>query len=137
MGADCVCDSDPWGNDYITLYTHHKDARIIIGNNVTMRATRFGSHLSIIVKDGSTLEHASMYDSDFHNLDASRRDEDFNKGDKEVVIGENCYVGCDCLCSKGTILGKNVILLPFSVIGIKKIPANGTVGGNPARKRVI
>jgi acetyltransferase-like isoleucine patch superfamily enzyme len=133
IGSGCKFESNPWSEEYVTLYTHLPKARIVIGNNVTMRATRFGSYLSITVGDNAVLEYSSIFDSDFHNLDATKRDEDFNEGDRPVVIGEGSYVGCECLCSKGTILGKHVILLPGTVIGTKKIPDTSLVCGNPAR----
>jgi acetyltransferase-like isoleucine patch superfamily enzyme len=133
VGSGCRFESDPWGDDYVTLYTHRPKANIIIGNNVILRAARFGSHLSITVEDNAVLEYSSIFDSDFHNLDATKRDEDFNEGDRPVIIGEGSYVGCECLCSKGTILGKNVTLLPSTVIGTKKVPDSRFVCGNPAR----
>ncbi|OEU82870.1 MAG: hypothetical protein BA873_02180 [Desulfobulbaceae bacterium C00003063] len=133
VGSNCLFDSDPWGEDYITLYTHRSHARITIGNRVVLRATRFGSHLSIIIKDNAVLENASIYDSDFHNIDATKRDEDFNPRDSKVVIGDGSYVGCECLASKGTVLGNNVIMLSGSVIGTKIIPGGSAISGNPAR----
>ena len=133
IGSDCILDSDPWGDDYVTLFTHQPHAKITIGNKVVIRASRFGSHLSIIIKDNATLENASIYDSDFHNIDATKRDENYNEGDRKVVIGEGSYIGCECLCSKGTVLGNNVTLLPGSAIGTKKIADAKTASGNPAR----
>ena len=133
VGSNCLFDSDPWGEDYITLYTHRSHARITIGNRVVLRATRFGSHLSIIIKDNAVLENASIYDSDFHNIDATKRDEDFNPRDRKVVIGEGSYVGCECLASKGTVLVSNVTVLPGSVIGTKSVPSGNVILGNPAR----
>lgn len=133
VGSGCSFEPDPWGGDYVTIYTHRPNAKVVIGNNVILRATRFGSHLSITIEDNAVLEYSSIFDSDFHNFDATKRDEDFNKRDRPVVIGEGSYVGCESLCSKGTILGKNVILLPGTVIGTKKIPDNSCVCGNPAK----
>jgi len=133
VGSGCRFETDPWGKEFVTLYTHHPNAKIVIGDNVTMRATRFGSYLSITIEDDAVLEYSSIYDSDFHNLDATKRDEDFNEGDRPVVIGKGSYIGCGCLCSKGTTLGENVTLLPGSVIGTKTIPDNCVVIGNPPR----
>jgi hypothetical protein len=133
IGSHCLFDKDPWGQDYITLYTHQPQARITIGNWVVLRASRFGSHLSIIINDNAVLENISIYDSDFHNIDATKRDDNFNVGDRKVVIGEGSYVGCECLCSKGTVLGRHVTVLPASVIGTKIIPDDKVASGNPAR----
>ncbi len=137
IGSNCRFETDPWGSDYVTLYTHRKNARIEIGDHVLLRATRFGSHLSIIIKDHAILEYSSIFDTDYHNLDATKRDEirdgGFNEGDRPVVIGEGAYVGCESLCSKGSVLGDRVILLPGTMLGTKKIPDGKIVGGNPGR----
>ena len=132
IGDGCLLLKDPFGNDYVTLYTHRPSARINIGKHVILRATRFGSHLAITVEDGCVLESASVYDSDFHKIDATRRNEGFNANDREVIIGSDSYVGVDCLCSKGTVLGVDIVLQAASVIGTKKIPAGKFIGGNPA-----
>lgn len=134
IGDNCCFETDPWGNGYVTLYTHLKKARIIIGNNVTLRATRFGSHLEIKILDNALIETASVFDSDFHNVDYENRDEDFNQNDRKVIIGQGSYVGCECLCSKGTELGSNVVMLPVSVTGTKVFSDNSKIGGFPARK---
>lgn len=133
IGTDCILESNVWGSDYVTLYTHHRDSRIFIGNRVVLRATRFGAHLSITVKDDAVLESASIYDSDFHNKNAFHRDENVHCTDRQVIIGEGSYVGFECLCSKGTVLNRNVTALPGSVIGTKTIPNGAVIFGNPAR----
>lgn len=133
IGSNCIFERDPWGDDYVTIYTHRPEAKVIIGNRVLLRATRFGSHMNITIKDGAVLENASIFDSDFHNIDAHKRDEDFNEGDRPVVIGEDSYVGCECLCSKGTVLQKNVVLLPGGMVGTKIIPEFTLAGGYPAK----
>ncbi len=133
IGSDCIFEPDPWGDGYVTFYTHRRVATIVIGNSVIMRSTLFGSHLSIIIQDNSILDYASFFDSDYHNVDATQRNEDFDKKNRAVIIGKGCYVGTDCLCSKGAKLGDNVIMLPGSMMGAKTIPPNIVIGGNPSR----
>lgn len=133
IGADCILEANVWGSEYVTLYTHQPNSRIVIGDRVVLRATRFGAHLSITVKDDAVLESASIYDSDFHNKDAFQRDQDVHCTDRQVVVGEGSYVGFECLCSKGTVLNRQVTVLPGSVIGTKTIPSGAVVCGNPAR----
>jgi hypothetical protein len=133
IGCDCIFDTDPWGEDWVTLFTHRRKARITIGDRVVLRAPRFGSHLLITIQNDAIVESASIFDSDFHNIDASKRDEDFNKGDREVLICKKSYVGCECLVSKGTVLGEKAIILPGSVIGTKTLPTGDIALGNPAR----
>jgi acetyltransferase-like isoleucine patch superfamily enzyme len=133
IGNKCRIENDPWGMDYVTFYTHQKKARIIIGDNVLLRGTRFGSHLRITVEDHAVIESASIYDSDFHNIDARKRDIEYNDNDRAVVIKRNAYIGVECLCSKGTVVGDRAILLPVSVIGTKAIPVESKVCGFPAK----
>jgi acetyltransferase-like isoleucine patch superfamily enzyme len=133
IGDHCRFEKDPWGDDYVTIFTHQKSARIIIGDYVVIRATRFGSHLEIRVEDHAVIESASVYDSDFHNIDATKRDSDYNKGDRQVIVKKNAYIGVESLCSKGTVIGEHAVLLPASVIGTKIVPDNTTACGLPAR----
>jgi carbonic anhydrase/acetyltransferase-like protein (isoleucine patch superfamily) len=133
IGSHCVLSSDPWGGDFVSIHTHQPDARVIVGNRVVMRATRFGCHLSVEIGDGAVLECASVFDSDFHNVDAAKRDDPLQTRDRAVVVGEGSYIGCECICSKGTEVGRHAALLPGTVIGTKTVPDHGIVGGNPAR----
>lgn len=133
MGNHCRIESDPWGDDYVTLFTHRKKAKINVGDHAVIRASRFGSHLEIHVGDRAVIESASVYDSDFHNVDATKRDDNFNEGDRRVVIGNDAYVGVESLCSKGTVIGNGALLMAASVIGTKTLPDNTLSAGLPAR----
>lgn len=134
IGDHCIFEPTPWGDEYVTIYTHQPNAQVVIGKNVLLRATRFGSHLGIRVLDGAVLENASVFDSDFHNTDANKRDQGFNAGDRPVTIGARAYVGCESLCSKGTCLGDEAVLLPVSVVGTKKVPVGAVFAGFPAQR---
>jgi carbonic anhydrase/acetyltransferase-like protein (isoleucine patch superfamily) len=131
IGADCRLGSDPWGGDFVSIHTHQPEAVVSIGDGVVLRATRFGCHRSIRIDEGAVVECASIFDSDFHTVDAAGRDDDSQAKNREVVIGAGSYVGCECICSKGTRIGRGAVLLPVSVIGTKSIPENAVAGGNP------
>ena len=133
VGANCILDKDPWGADFVTFHTHHPEALIAIGDNVILRATRFGCHENITVGTGAVLENASLYDSDFHNVDASRRDEDYHHRNRPVIIGDHCYLGLECQCGKGAQLGPSVKVLPLSIIGTRRVPGSATIWGNPPK----
>ena len=51
---------------------------------------------------------------------------------KPIVIGENVFIGCNCLILKGTEIGDNTTIGAGSVV-TGKIPANCIAAGNPAR----
>ncbi|MDA8164978.1 MAG: hypothetical protein M0017_08110 [Desulfobacteraceae bacterium] len=132
IGAGCRLEPGLFGDEHVTIYTHHPRALVAIGDNVTLRATRFGSSLRITVEDDAVLEAASIYDSDFHHLKAEMRNEANYEGDRQVLIARGCYIGLESQCAKGASLGEGAILLPAAIIGTKAVPAGAMVGGNPA-----
>jgi acetyltransferase-like isoleucine patch superfamily enzyme len=131
IGSGCRLGPDPWGDDFVSIHTHRPEAEVLIGDGVVLRATRFGCHRKIRVDDGAIVECASVFDSDFHAVDSAGRDDDSGATSREVVIGAGAYVGCECICSKGTRIGRGAVILPASVIGTKGIPENAVAGGNP------
>jgi len=133
IGSGCTFTSDPWGDDLVSIYTHTAGARVVIGDQVLLRATRFGCRIAITIGSHAILDCASVFDSDFHSADVRRWEAASQERDRAVTIGEGSYVGCECLCSKGTVLGERVTLLPGTVIGTKTIPPDSVVSGNPAR----
>jgi len=122
-----------FGQNYITLYTHAPEAKIILGNHVVLRSTRMGCFTNIEIRENSVVEGASISDSDFHNINASKRDLDFEKLNKPVVIEENCYIGTECIIGKGTNIGAETILLPGTVIASKHIKPKSLICGIPGR----
>lgn len=50
----------------------------------------------------------------------------------KVIIGNNVYIGNNCLILPGVTIGSNVLLAAGSVV-TKSIPDNSVVGGNPAK----
>jgi len=90
---------------------------ITIGNNVVM-----GGNIVI-------------YDTDFHSLDAAKRNN--HKEDRvnarwaPVNIKDNVFIGAHSTILKGVTIGENSIVGACSVV-TKSIPANEIWGGNPA-----
>lgn len=137
VGDNCQILKDIWCDDNVVINTHKKDIKVIIEDDVILRGTKIGANLSIIISKGSVIERAFVIDSDFHNIDVTKRNSDFEMNDRPVVIGANCYLGYDSICSKGTTLFSNVILLAGSIIGNKNIKSALLLGGNPARRMVF
>lgn len=50
----------------------------------------------------------------------------------KVYIGDNVYIGNNCLIMPGVTIGSNVIVAAGSIV-TKSIPDNVVVGGNPAK----
>lgn len=62
----------------------------------------------------------------------SKNDPEFRRTGK-VIIGENAFVGADCIILPNVVVGKNAIVGAGSVV-TKDVPENTIVAGNPARK---
>jgi acetyltransferase-like isoleucine patch superfamily enzyme len=74
--------------------------------------------------------NVTIMDSDFHEY----RLEDGTIPDmtKEVVIGDNVWIGNNVLILKGITIGDNAIVAAGSVV-TKDVPVGCAVGGNPAK----
>ena len=91
--------------------------QITIGNNVVI--------------GGNTV----IYDTDFHSLDASHRND--HKQDRvntqwaPVEISDNVFIGAHSTILKGVMIGENSVIGACSVV-TKNIPSNEIWAGNPA-----
>lgn len=86
-----------------------------------------GSHVLIGV-------NTKIVDNDFHPLHADKRfpmkREDIAR--RPVEIGDDCFIGADCIILKGTRLGKNCVVGAGSVVS-GTFPDNVIIAGNPAK----
>ncbi len=91
--------------------------QITIGNNVII--------------GGNTV----IYDTDFHSLDASQRnnpgEDRFNASWAPVNIGDNVFIGAHSTILKGVTIGSNSIVGACSLVS-RDIPGNEIWAGNPA-----
>ena len=73
-------------------------------------------------------------DNDFHptELEARLVDDKEKIKSKPIIIGKNCFIGCNSIILKGTVLGDNCVVGAGAVV-IEDVPAGATVVGNPAR----
>jgi len=137
IGSNCYISSDAFGHNYVTLYTHDKKALIKISDNVILRGTRFGCYTEINIETGCVIESASIFDSDFHNIDANKRDEAYQQFNRPVSVGQKSYVGLESLIGKGTYIEHDTIVLPGSVLSGKRIKCQSIIAGIPARAIAI
>ena len=78
--------------------------------------------------------NTKIFDNDFHPLEVEARNQnDFSKLEKrKVKIGDNVFIGCNCIILKGTVLGDNCVVGAGSVVH-GAFEDNCVIAGNPAR----
>ena len=83
-----------------------------------------------------------ILDNDFHPIDAKERIRLLQNvrggetGDlipaKEIYIGQNCFLGCNSIILKGTVLGNNCVVGAGAVV-CGRFEDDCVIAGNPAR----
>ena len=80
-------------------------------------------------------------DNDFHPIDANLRNklaQDENGGNsdlipsREIRIGKNCFLGCNSIILKGTVLGDGCVVGAGAVV-CGRFENNSVIAGNPAK----
>ena len=147
IGDNC-CIKSSFLSNLVGLYsktiivTRSPDAEIIIGNNVGISGATIYARKSIRIGDNTAIGgNCKILDNDFHPIeyeDRNRLMNDPNGGDsdlvpsKPIVIGRNCFIGCNSIILKGTILGDGCVVGAGAVVsGV--FEANCVIAGNPAK----
>ena len=119
---------------YEFLNPRNADSRISIGKNcqICNRFTAVSEGEGIEIGDNVLVgSSVTVLDSDFHEIDPSRRI-DGNPKTGKVVIGDNAWIGDRVMILKGTAIGKNSVVAAGAVVS-GEFPANVVIGGVPAR----
>lgn len=117
------------------ILTRTADAKIRIGNNVGISGATIYARKSIQIGDNTLIGgNTKIIDNDFHPIDpiVRRITPNDHIGVRPIKIGENVFIGCNCLILKGTVIGDNAVIGAGSVVS-GEIPANSIAAGNPAR----
>lgn len=122
---------------YFSSYSHIEarceDACIRIGNN-----NHFNNGLSIIAEHGNINigddclfgMEVSIINSDFHPIRIADRHMGTQKS-KDVVIGNNVFIGSNVSICKGVHIGDNAVIANGAVV-FDDVKENTIVRGNPA-----
>ena len=151
IGDNCVIKSSFLSN-LVGLYsrtiivTRCKGACIKIGDNVGISGATIYARKGITIGDNTCIGgNTKILDNDFHPIEYEKRNallqgsapegDDSRAewiGTKEIVIGKNCFIGCNALILKGTVLGDGCVVGAGAVVAGTFSPGSVIVG-NPAR----
>lgn len=132
VGNNCRFLSNPFSNQIginraCMISTLTKNAVIEIGDNCGFSGVVIGSFRSI--KIGNNLKcgaNTTITDSDWH-LDDPR-----SGIPASIFIGDNVWIGVNCIVLKGVSIGNNTVIGAGSVV-TKSIPENVIAAGNPCK----
>lgn len=124
------------------IVTRAPGAVIEIGDNVGISGATIYARKGIYIGDNTCIGgNCKILDNDFHPLDVETRNTLLNSlggGDsdlipsKEIRIGKNCFVGCNSIILKGTVLGNGCVVGAGAIVS-GKFEDNCVIAGNPAR----
>lgn len=109
-----------WGNE--------GHSTLAIGDNTAI-GDRSEIHAGQRVEIGAGCNIAwdvCILDRDYHKFNSPTEEI------KPVKIGNNVWIGCNCIILKGTTIGDGAVIAAGSVV-TKDVPAKTLVGGNPAK----
>lgn len=124
------------------IVTRTEEAVVEIGNNVGISGSTIYSRKGVYIGNNTCIGgNCKILDNDFHPLDYEMRNMQLSNARggnctlipcKEIHIGQNCFIGCNSIILKGTVLGDGCVVGAGSVVcGV--FPDNCVIAGNPAR----
>lgn len=117
------------------IVTRTPEAEICIGNKVGISGATIYARKSITIGENTHIGgNTKILDNDFHPLEIEARNKDIKEkiSTRPIVIGKNCFIGCNSLILKGTILGDGCVVGAGAVVS-GTFEENCVIAGNPAR----
>jgi len=117
------------------LQTEDKNSFIKIGDYLEASGVTLYASKGITIGDHVLLgANTVIVDTDLHPVSVKIRDasDRVNVGKKEIFIGDNVWVGMNCIILKGVHIGKNAVIGAGSVV-TRDIPADCVAAGVPAK----
>ena len=124
------------------IVTRTHGAEIKIGDHVGISGATIYARKNICIGDNTLIGgNAKIIDNDFHPIEVEARNEllcDENGGNsnlvpsREIKIGKNCFIGCNSIILKGTVLGDGCVVGAGAVV-CGKFEDNCVIAGNPAK----
>lgn len=106
---------------------------LFIGNKFEITAeTAIVCAQKVIIGDNCLLSWDNLImDTDFHKI--KELNGDIINANKEVIIGNNVWIGCRCLILKGSVIGDNNVVAANTCITGEYEGNNQIIGGYPVR----
>ncbi len=125
------------------ICTRTKDASIVIGDNVGISGATIYARSSITIGENTCIGgNTKILDNDFHPIEWEARNQLLHAQSgpedndiiptKPITIGKNCFIGCNAIILKGTVLGDGCVVGAGAVVS-GRYPAHSVIAGNPAR----
>ena len=124
------------------IVTRASGAEIEIGDNVGISGATIYARKKITIGENTCIGgNCKILDNDFHPSDMEDRIRllnDVHGGDsnliptREIHIGKNCFLGCNSIILKGTVLGDGCVVGAGAVVS-GKFEDNCVIAGNPAK----
>lgn len=126
------------------IVTRALGAVIEIGDNVGISGATIYARKGIYIGENTCIGgNCKILDNDFHPIEVEARNQllrDSKGGDsdlvpsKEIRIGKNCFLGCNSIVLKGTVLGDGCVVGAGAVVS-GKFEENCVIAGNPAKRK--
>lgn len=127
------------------IVTRTSEAEIIIGDHVGISGATIYARKSIVIGDRTCIGgNCKILDNDFHPIEAEKRNEllltrapeNGEKAEwiksKPIRIGEECFIGCNSIILKGTVLGNRCVVGAGAVVS-GQFGDDCVLAGNPAK----
>lgn len=119
----------------VKLMADKKDAIIKIGDNTRINGACIHAYERIeIGKNCLIAANTQIFDGSGHDLSMHNPANRINTtGDaKPIVIGDNVWIGANCIIMPGVSIGEGSVIAAGSVV-VKDVPSLCIAGGNPAK----
>ncbi|MEW5803498.1 MAG: acyltransferase [bacterium] len=119
----------------VKLFADRPGAEITIGESSRIHGTCIHAWKKVSIGRGCLIAaNTQIFDANGHELSFPRVEDRINTtgGAEAVTIGDNVWIGANCIILPGTSIGSGSVIAAGSVV-VKSIPPLVVAGGNPAR----
>ena len=120
------------GNDLTVNNYSYITKNTILGNNVNFNGVQIQGSANVIIGDNFHSGIECMMITDSHNYEGDSIPYDNTVISKEIIIGDNVWLGNRVIVLPGVHIGEGAIIQAGSVV-VNDIPKYAIAGGHPAK----